>query len=67
MMFSPDQRQWKTIWFTFGSVFVLWLFCQLAVHGSRGERFCNGVAVFVLAAGALRVWMLEGKKPKGSQ
>lgn len=60
-MFIPDQHQWKVIWWTVGLVFLFWVFGQLARYSST-ERIWNGIAIFTLVAGVLRVWMLEGRK-----
>ena len=65
-MFNLDGSQWRIIRFTVGSAFAFWLFNQIA-DSAVFERLWNQVAVLTLAAGAIRVWMLESAKPKGSR
>lgn len=60
---TPDDGQWKVIWMTLGATFFFWLLGQASESGND-ERFWNGVAGFTLVAGFLRLWMLEGRKPK---
>lgn len=65
-MFNLDGSQWRMIRYTVGSVFAFWLFSQIADSGLF-ERLWNQVAVLTLGAGAMRVWMIEGAKQKGSR
>jgi len=65
-MFNLDGSQWRIVRFTAGSAFAFWLFSQIA-DSSVFERLWHQVAVLTLGAGAIRVWVLEGAKPKGSR
>lgn len=65
-MLNPDRAQWKVIWWTLGIVFVFWLIGQ-GSDSSYTERFWNRLAMFMAVVGALRVWMLEGRKSKQSE
>jgi hypothetical protein len=65
-MFNLDASQWRIIRFTVGSACAFWLFSQIA-DSSLFERLWNQAAVLTLGAGGIRVWMLEGAKPKASR
>jgi hypothetical protein len=57
-MFDIDDQQSHVIRRTVGLAFGFWLAGQIA-DVSLFERLLNQVAILALAAGALRVWILE--------
>jgi hypothetical protein len=62
-MFNIDESQWRLIRLTAGSAFGFWLFSQIA-DSRFFERLWNQISILTLGTGAIRVWILEGAKPK---
>ena len=62
-MFNIDKTQGRIIQSTVGLAFAFWLFSQIA-DASFFERLWNQAAILTLGVGAVRVWILEGAKPK---
>ena len=62
-MFNIDEAQGRIIQSTVRFAFAFWLFSQIA-DASFFERLWNQAAILTLGVGAMRVWILEGVKPK---
>jgi len=60
-MWQPDSRQWKIIWIAVVIAFVLWLLSS-TTPSDQEETVFTGLAAFVVLAGGLRVWMLQGRR-----
>jgi len=65
-MFNLDDDQLHIIRSVVGSAFTFWLLSQIADSNSFA-RFWNQAAILTIGAGAVRVCILEGAKPKGSR
>jgi hypothetical protein len=65
-MFNLDDDQLRIIRSVVGSALTFWFLSQIA-DSNAFERFWNQAAILTIGAGAVRVCILEGAKPKGSR
>lgn len=62
-MFNLDDNQRKVLQMTAVSAGAFWL-CNQIADSTLMERVWHQLTVLTLGVGALRVWVLEGAKPK---